>query len=241
MGLPRVMWMSSHTSIQEAMVAIMAEVDPISKARVNQGQGYKFRGIDDVYQALQAIMASHGVFTTSEVMDRPVYDEFPSGKNATRTFRTRAIFKFTFHHVSGTSVTTEVIGEGMDSGDKASNKAMSVAHKYALLQAFMVPTEDPKDPENQSHEIPAATPKEAPKAPAITPAQEEARKEVLAYLTSIKPSLSAGQVKELGDDLKAMKLTPELIKAKAEKMVAGTWDAEEAAKIFDSIWGGATR
>ena len=41
----------------------------------------------------------------------------------------------------------------MDSGDKAANKAMSAAHKYALLQVFCIPTEEPKDSENEHHEI----------------------------------------------------------------------------------------
>jgi len=47
----------------------------------------------------------------------------------------------------GSSVALEVIGEGMDSADKATNKAMAIAHKYALLQAFMIPTEDMTDPD----------------------------------------------------------------------------------------------
>ncbi len=46
-----------------------------------------------------------------------------------------------------------MLNEGMDSGDKASNKAMSAAHKYALLQVFCIPTEEPKDSENEHHEI----------------------------------------------------------------------------------------
>jgi hypothetical protein len=41
----------------------------------------------------------------------------------------------------------------MDSGDKAANKAMAVGHKYALLQALAIPTTEPKDPENDSHEV----------------------------------------------------------------------------------------
>jgi hypothetical protein len=41
----------------------------------------------------------------------------------------------------------------MDSGDKASNKAASAALKYALLQLFMIPTEEEKDTEFQSPEV----------------------------------------------------------------------------------------
>jgi len=41
---------------------IMAEIDPVAKSRSNQAQGYKFRGIDDVYAAVQATLAKHKVF-----------------------------------------------------------------------------------------------------------------------------------------------------------------------------------
>jgi hypothetical protein len=64
----------------------------------------------------------------------------------------------------GSSVTTVITGEAMDSGDKATNKAMSVALKYALLQMFLIPTDDMRDPDATTHpEVkPAATSKSAP-------------------------------------------------------------------------------
>ena len=45
-----------------------------------------------------------------------------------------------------------MIGEGMDSGDKASNKALAVAFKYACFQVFCIPTEEMKDPDAECHE-----------------------------------------------------------------------------------------
>lgn len=150
---------TSSALIYQAMPAIMADVDPISKARKNTQQGYSFRGIDDVYQALQVILSKHGVFTTSEIIsDRT--EERTTSKGNVLIYRVLKI-RWHFHAKDGSSVWTETIGEGMDSGDKASNKAMSVAHKYALLQAFCIPTEEPKDPENESHEL---QPKGAPAA-----------------------------------------------------------------------------
>ena len=44
------------------------------------------------------------------------------------------------------------LGEGMDSGDKASNKAMAIAYKYALFQVFCIPTEEMTDPDGESYE-----------------------------------------------------------------------------------------
>jgi hypothetical protein len=140
-------------TIHQAIPAIMAEIEPIAKARRNQAQGYSFRGIDDVYQALQLILAKHGVFTTSEILSERT-EERQTSKGSSLIYRVLHI-RWRFFASDGSSVPSETIGEGMDSGDKASNKAMSVAHKYALLQAFCVPTEEPKDPENDSHEVAA--------------------------------------------------------------------------------------
>ena len=44
------------------------------------------------------------------------------------------------------------IGEGMDSGDKATNKAMAIAFKYACFQVFCIPTEEMNDPDSESPE-----------------------------------------------------------------------------------------
>lgn len=129
---------------------IMADVDPISKNRQNVQQSYKFRGIDDVYQALQAVLAKHSVFSTSEILSERTEDRQTS-KGSNLIYRILKV-RWTLWASDGSSVQTETIGEGMDSGDKASNKAMSVAHKYALLQVFAIPTEDAKDPEVDHHQ-----------------------------------------------------------------------------------------
>lgn len=135
-------------TIHESMIAVMRDVSAIAKNRKNSAQGYQFRGIDDVYAALHDILAEHGIFTLPEVLDDK-HEERTSKSGGLLIYRILKI-RYTFMASDGTSVTATVIGEGQDSGDKASNKAMSVAHKYCLLQAFCIPTEDAKDPENDS-------------------------------------------------------------------------------------------
>lgn len=139
-----------HEKIAEVMTASAA----IPKDRKNQSQGYSFRGVDDVYLALHDIMAKAGIFTAPEVLEDRSEDRTTKGGSAL-IYR---ILRIRFHFIAsdGSEVCATVIGEGMDSGDKASNKAMSVAHKYALLQVFMIPTDEAKDPENDSHEDLAA-------------------------------------------------------------------------------------
>lgn len=137
-------------TVRARFVAVMREIEPIRKDRENQSQHYKFRGIDDVYAAVQQILAKHGIFTTSEIVSA-VYEERKTSKGGTLIYRVLHM-RYWFEAIDGSRFPSEVIGEGMDSGDKAANKAMSVGHKYAFLQALAIPTEDPKDPENESPE-----------------------------------------------------------------------------------------
>lgn len=133
------------------MCAIMAEVGPIAKSRQNKTQGYQFRGIDEVYEALQGIMAAQKVFSLPTVLEQ-VREERVNKSGGANIYSILRI-KYTFYTDDGSSVDCVVVGEGMDNGDKASNKGMSVAHKYALIQAFSIPTREAKDPENDSHDV----------------------------------------------------------------------------------------
>ena len=137
--------------IHSEMIAIMAGVGVIKKSSRNQQQNFNFRGIDAVYNELHTLMATNGVYTTSRIVDSH-HEERQSKNGGALLYRVYTI-EYTFYTVDGSHVTTMVVGEGMDSGDKASNKAMAVAHKYALLQAFMVPTDDMADPDAESHEV----------------------------------------------------------------------------------------
>lgn len=137
--------------IIQQITAIMSEVGHIGKDRKNTQQNYNFRGVDDVYAGIQLVMAKHGVVAVPEVLEDRTEDRVTS-KGSALIYRVTKI-RYRFYADDGSFVDAVVIGEGMDSGDKASNKAMSVAHKYALLQVFMIPTSEPKDPENDSHEL----------------------------------------------------------------------------------------
>lgn len=144
--------------IYKKIALVMRDIDAISKARKNAQQGYNFRGIDDVYNELHEPLARHGVFTLPEVIEERT-EERTNAKGTTLIYRVLKIM-FTFCAEDGSKVCAVVIGEGMDTGDKASNKAMSVAHKYALMQVFAIPTEDEKDPEIHHHQV---APKPQPK------------------------------------------------------------------------------
>lgn len=146
--------------IYELMPKIMAEVPSISKDRKNAQQGYQFRGIDDVYNALNGILAKHRIFMSAEVLDVK-REERPSKSGGTMAF-VQTHVRYRFNAPDGSYVTTDSLGEGMDAGDKATAKAMSVAQKYALFQAFLIPTADAKDIENDSPEPVYVEPKPEP-------------------------------------------------------------------------------
>lgn len=133
------------------MAKIMGEIEAVPKNSVNSAQGFKYRSIDDIYLMVQKLLAKHGVFTVPTVLDSKV-EERNSKSGSVLLYKTLRI-KYTFFADDGSYVDAIVDGEGMDSGDKASNKAMSVAHKYTLLQVFCIPTSDDKDPDAHSHDV----------------------------------------------------------------------------------------
>lgn len=141
---------SKYPLIYGQMVKIMAQVGAVEKTRKNkQGEGYMFRGIDEIYSALQELMAEHGVFSVPEVLD--IKREERHTKNGGTLTTTLLTVKYTFYAIDGSSVYATTTGEGFDSGDKSANKSMSGAHKYALVQSFCLPTKDKKDSEEDSH------------------------------------------------------------------------------------------
>lgn len=148
--------------IYKQMSAIMGDLDPISKDRTNtQGQGYKFRGIDDVYNACQPVLAKHKVFSVPKVLEQ-TREERASRSGGTLIYTILKV-EYAFFAEDGSSITATMMGEAMDSGDKSSNKAMSAAQKYAFLQIFSIPTAEPKDTEEETHEVePRQTRSESP-------------------------------------------------------------------------------
>lgn len=171
-----------------AMSQVMAEIGPISKARSNTMQNYKFRGIDDIYNAIQGPLSRHGVFCTPEVLEEKREErQTRDGKGV--LIYTILKIRYTFHASDGSNVSAVVIGEAMDSSDKSANKAMSAAQKYAFLQIFNIPTEEEKDTEHSHHEPHA----KEPTKPAYTP----------------KPSQGGGYVCDFGKHAgKAIKDVP---------------------------------
>lgn len=136
----------------------------ISKDRKNEQQGYKFRGIDDIYNALAGLLAENGLCILPRVLSRELRErvsvkEYNGQRKETALFYVVVDVEYDFVSAhDGSKHTVRVLGEAMDSGDKATNKAMSAAYKYACLQTFSIPTEGDNDADATTHEVKAKAP-----------------------------------------------------------------------------------
>lgn len=133
----------SEKKVYAAISAVAREMATtgISKDRRNQQQGFNFRGIDQVYNALAPALVNHGLLILPRITERTVTERV----NQKGTVLFYVVVKAEFDFVStedGSVHTVTTYGEAMDSGDKATNKAMSIAYKYAAFQAFCIPTEE---------------------------------------------------------------------------------------------------
>lgn len=137
-------------NIYESITKIMEEVPSIGKNQRNKTQGFMYRGIDDVMNALQPLLAKNKVFIVPEILEQ-TREERISSKGGDLIYSICKI-KYKFYAEDGSSVEAITIGEGMDSGDKATNKAMAIAMKYALFQVFCIPTDEMKDPDSETPE-----------------------------------------------------------------------------------------
>ena len=160
--------MSENIGIYAAINAVQTDLNKegITKNRKNQQQGYNFRGIDDVYNALSPLLAKHGVCIMPRILTRDCIER-QTQKGGTLFYVTvEAEFDFVCAK-DGSKHVVRTFGEAMDSADKATNKAMSAAYKYAAFQAFAIPTEGDNDAD-------AHTPQPAPKPePLITDSQRK--------------------------------------------------------------------
>lgn len=137
-----------------AICAVMTDigVTGISKNRKNQQQGYQFRGIDDVYNELNSLLSKHKLVMTPRILSRSVVERQTMKGGALFYVTVEAEFDF-ISAEDGSKHTVRTFGEAMDSADKATNKAMSAAYKYAAMMVFCIPTEGDNDADAVTHDV----------------------------------------------------------------------------------------
>lgn len=142
--------------IYKKMSEVMRDIGSVGKDQKNQAQGFKFRGIDQFVNSLYPALTKHGVFMAPRcVSEQHELKEVTRGSGKAGVDKhVTILMEYDFFAEDGSKVTVGPIpAEGLDSGDKATNKALSAALKYALIQTFAIPTEDMAEADLESPEI----------------------------------------------------------------------------------------
>lgn len=144
--------MAETEKIFGAIIGVMEDVGAVGKDQKNTKQNYKYRGIDDVMNALHPALVKNKIFILPNVLD--VKREERKGANGNNLIYT--IVEVNYSFTSGEDSSSQMVhifGEAMDSGDKSLNKALSAAYKYACFQLFSIPTEEMKDSEEDTYMV----------------------------------------------------------------------------------------
>ena len=129
--------------IYQAINNIMQEVPAISKDKENKQQGFKYRSIEEIMNVLNPILSKNKVMLVPQLLETARTEK--TTKNGSVMYFTTCKIKYIFYAEDGSYVEAITEGEGMDSGDKSTSKAQTMALKTALSQVFCIPTEEDPD------------------------------------------------------------------------------------------------
>jgi hypothetical protein len=201
----------------------MKAVGAIAKKDKNTAQGFNFRGIDSVVNAVSPALQKFGVVVVPSVEEYD-YQTVEIGRNRTAMGHVRVKVTYTFIGVNGDAIKATVVGEAMDSGDKATAKAMSVAFRTALLQSLSLPT-DEADPDATSYERSSSDDVLAPQAILTKIHQSttiESLSEIGQYITTNKDSYPVGLLDQFRAKFKEQqtKLNPPKLEEEIEDVTS---------------------
>lgn len=141
-------------SLVERLIAVKTDIGAVGKNDRNNAQGFNFRGIDAVINAVAGPFIKHGILSYPAKVVSVKRGTGTTAKGSTMN-TIDVVVQYAFTDGSDTLL-FEAAGEAFDSGDKATAKAMSVAYRTALLQALSLPTDEP-DPDIYSYEADAVS------------------------------------------------------------------------------------
>lgn len=222
--------------VLQAISAVMEEMsrEGIGKGRRNTQQGYNFRGIDDVYNALAPVLSRHALVITPRCLSRDK-EVVATAKGGTLFYVTVDMEFELASAVDGSTKTARMYGEAMDSADKATNKAMSAAFKYMAMQEFCIPTEGDNDADATTHQVAppsASDPKKTtganvPQTPTLVDRAHKLVAALRAQKTEAELRKAYGLASKLCADLS--EANPDLL-ASVETIYAGLLDDFTKAK-----------
>jgi hypothetical protein len=230
---------------------VMDDAGAVHKNERNNHQQFNFRGIDAVVNAVSPALRKHGVVVIPTINSCD-YETVEVGQNRSRMASVRVNVTYTFHAPDGSSVGATVSAESMDSGDKATAKAMSVAFRTALLQTLCLPTDD-IDPDATTYERSSAV-KAEPQSPprltnrpapahvepiATTPARKRAEVGSAAKKTTINASahgkITENQIKFMNTVVEQISADDSLLKDLANGNPLKELSSADASAIIDKL------
>lgn len=236
----------SARAIDHHMLKVMSEIGVIGKDRRHQ-QGFSFRSIEDFYNRIHPLMIQEGIITIPEVLDlnehKLVQRIERNGKEQEReAWRVSVRVRYTFRAQSdGSQLQVIAAGEAIDYSDKATSKAQAVAHKYALQQVFMIPTEDTSETPAKQGRNSGRTSSTAPEKKPPTEL-EKAKGAFLRQVVDLRKGVENKGTKDTPTDVDWVRLVAKLVlgketidtmeelnqvKADVEKDRFGTGDGSE--------------
>lgn len=126
----------------KAVNAVMADVGYVKATGRNTQQNYNYTSDEDLLKAIQPAMAAHGLALIPAAISEVETDAAYQTKTGGTMWRRAAIVTYNLAHTSGAVMPVTVYAEGCDTADKGAVKLMTAAYKYALRQAFAIPTGD---------------------------------------------------------------------------------------------------
>lgn len=212
-----------YTAISHVQAALAKE--GIAKGRRNQQQGFAFRGIDDVYSAIASLLPAHGLTVIPRMIAREC--DARATKSGGTMFYVTVEAEFDFVATAdGSHHTARTFGEASDSGDKATNKAMSAAMKYAVLMTFTVPTEGDNDAD--AHTPEPVEPE--PALPQVDPADFALRWDRMLALSDTLQALT-----KLREDTAAERAAVKVADAEMNARINAAYKARQQALLAQSI------
>lgn len=177
-------------TIHQLMPKILDELPAIGKDTRNQVQNFNFRSVDAILDVLNPLLGKYGVYFVPTVMER-ISEPPRQTRNGGLLYVVNLHVQYRFYGPDGDSVYCSAWGEGSDSGDKATNKAMTAAMKYMLSQVFAIACNDESDADATSPEETVV--RQPPPPPGPSPLagwdsieqQDEAHKEYAAQAAKL--------------------------------------------------------
>ena len=201
------------------VIAAFAE-NGIGKNRKNESQGFKFRGIDDVMNRMATHLNEANLVIAPNIRSREVHERVNSRGNPL-FYVTVQVDYTVYSTVDGSSIVCSVPGEAMDTGDKATNKALSIAYKYMAFQLFAIPIDE--DPDATTHVVGKKEPVESVELISMDEAELITRLAAQAKV-NIDAMCKAYGIKSIGELPKAK--VPEVTTRMQQKIKANTETTE---------------